>query len=153
MKQYTNKKVIKKIINSNYSFTDIAPRVFPQLRHGQGMYCMFHPNTHTGTQHARIYFSEEQNIFYLYCYVEGKSYTAYDYVERILCKEQQRFTNPIDFILSRMSKNEFITLYNLYYKDLEGLMMSQFKKKCEYIDNTYTETGNTIDYIEKLYTA
>ena len=50
-------------------------------------------------------------------------------------------------------QDEFVAMYNLFRKQKQDIIESQFKKKCTYIDNVFTETGNTIDYIEKLYTA
>lgn len=153
MEQYNDKYILKKIIDRNFNFHDLAPKVFPQLRHGLGLFCPFHENSRTGTMQARIYYNEESDLFYLYCYAEGKSYFAYDYVALILCKEKQLYNNPKEFILSKMTKDEFIGLYNLYSKQKAERIESQFKRKCRWIDNVYSETGNTIDYIEQLYTA
>ena len=153
MEQYNDRYILKKIINRNFSFHDLAPKVFPQLRHGAGLFCPFHENSRTGTMQARLYYNEDEDMFYLYCYAEGKAFTAFDYVNLILCKNKQIYTNPKEFILSKIAMNEFIALYNLYKKQKAEEAESQFKRKCRWIDNVYADTGNIVDYIEKLYTA
>lgn len=152
-KNYNNPYIISKIINNNFTFTDLNPKLFPQLRHGAGLYCPFHASSHTGTQQARIYFNEEKNIFYLHCYVEGRNFYPSDYVWLIMCKEKQLFKSPKEFLLSKMSSDDFIAQYNLIESKQNVIMESQFKKKCEYIDNVYNSTGNIVSYIETLYTA
>lgn len=151
--QYNDKNIINKIINSKFSFTDLNPRLFPSLREGEGLYCPFHQNSHTGTMQARIYYNEKRDIFYLHCYAEGKNYYPSDYVNLIMCKEKQLFSSPLSFLLTRMNKNDFIAQYNLLKAQQTTLIESQLKKKCEYIDNVFNSTQNIKDYIETLYTA
>lgn len=153
MNSYNDRYIIDKIINSNFTYTDLDPKRFPQLRHGVGMYCPYHESSHTGTMQARMYYSEEHNIFYIHCYVEGRNFKASDYVRLIMCREKELFRSPIDFLLSRMSKEDFIAQYKLIESNRKDEVETMFKKKCKYIDNTYTTTGNIVDYIEALYTA
>ena len=153
MEQYNDKYILYKIIDYKYTFHDLSPKLFPQLREGAPMYCPFHENSHTGTMQARIYFNEEKNLWYLHCYAEQKNFYAHDFVNLIMIRERQQFKSVKDFLQSRMGKEEFQSLYTLFKQKKQALMESQFKKKCAYIDNVYNEKGNTIDYIEALYTA
>ena len=146
-----DKYILKKIVDRNFTFTDLNPRQFPQLIHGEGMYCLWHECSHTGTKNARIYFNEEQEIFYVHCYAEGKNYTAYDYVAEIMCKQKQLYKSVLDFLLDKMDQTEFLTQYKLFEQKKQVLVESQFKKKCEYIDNVYNNTGDISSYIEALY--
>ena len=50
-----------------------------------------------------------------------------------------------------MDKNEFIRQYTLFKKQKQVISESQFKKKCEYIDNVFNQTGDIAQYIETLY--
>jgi hypothetical protein len=153
MEQYNDKYILNKIINYKFTLQDVAPKDFPQLIEGKGMYCLWHENSHTGTQHARIYYDEEHNLWYMHCYVCHKNYFACDYVNTILVQEKQHYSSAKDFILSKIGKEEFIALYNMFKEQKKEAMQSQFKRKCAWIDNVYAETGNIIDYIETLYTA
>lgn len=153
MKQYSDKQIINKIINYKFNFSDLNPRLFPQLVHGTGLYCPFHETSRTGTLQARIYFNEDKNIWYIHCYAEGKNFMASDYVNLIMCKEKQLYKSPKDFLLSKLSDEEFVSLYSLFQQKKQAYEENAWKKKCEWIDNIYNETGNVIDYIEALYTA
>lgn len=151
MNTYNDKYILRKIIETNFSFHDLNPKKFPKLVHGTGLYCPWHDSTHTGNLNARIYYNDERDIFYIHCYVEQRNFTSYDYVSEIMCKQKGLFTSPKEFLLSRMSKEDFLTQYKLFENNMKTMIESQFKKKCAYIDNTYNSTGNTIDYIEALY--
>lgn len=153
MEQYNDNYILKKIVDYKFNFHDLNSRQFPQLREGAPMYCPFHENSHTGTMQARIYFNEDNNLWYLHCYMEGKNFYAHDYVDLIMVKEKQLFSSIKDFLLSRISRDEFIALYNLYKEKKQAILETRFKKQCIYIDNVFHDTGNTIDYIEALYTA
>lgn len=52
-----------------------------------------------------------------------------------------------------MSEGILSTQLNLYQKNIDFLLESYENEKRTYIDNLYVETGNIIDFIEKLYTA
>ena len=151
--QYNDKYIINRIINHKFTLQDVAPKVFPRLQHGIGMYCPFHENSHTGTQHARIYYNDDSNIWYMHCYVCGRNYFASDYVNRILVKERMQYKSAKEYLLTRINENEFIQLYTIFAKKKQELEDSQYKRKCNWINNVYIETGNIVDYIESLYTA
>lgn len=153
MPQYNDKYIINRIINYKYTLHDVAPKVFPKLQHGLGMYCPFHENSHRGTLHARIYFNEDNNIWYLHCYVCGKNYFSADYVNRILVKERGIYRSAKEFLLSKMSDTEFMQLYTIFENKKREIEDSAYKRKCEWINNVYNNTGNVVDYIEALYTA
>jgi hypothetical protein len=131
----------------------VAPKIYPQLIEGKGMYCPFHESSHTGTQHARIYYNDETNLWYMHCYVEQKNYFASDYVNLILIKERQQYHSAKDYILAKIGKEEFIALYNMFKEQKKELVETQFQRKCNWIDSVYADTGNIVDYIEQLYTA
>lgn len=151
--KYNDPLIIRRLINNRFTFFDVDPKVFPKMAEGFGLYCPFHQSTHTGDYNARLYLDEDTDQFILYCYVEGKAFTVYDYVNYILCQQKQLYKAPRDYALANMSKQDFIAFYTLYQEQVKDITETQFKKKCEYINNTYVETGNTIDYIEQLYTA
>ena len=153
METYNDKYILYKIIDYKFTLTDLNSKIFPQLREGAPLYCPFHENTHTGTMQARIYFNEEKNIWYLHCYAEGANYYAHDYVERIMVAEKQLFPNIKSFIFSKMNKEEFISLYNMFKAQKQEYAESAYQRKCDWINNIYFETGNVVDYIEALYTA
>lgn len=153
MKSYNDKQIINRIINFKYTIQDVAPKVYPRLQHGLGMYCPFHENSHTGTQHARIYYNDDNDIWYMHCYVCGKNYFASDYVNLILVKSKQQYRSAKEFLLSKISQDEFIQLYKIFEKKKQELETNNYKKKCDWINNVYAETGNIIDYIETLYTS
>lgn len=151
--QYNNKTIINKIIDYKFTFEDLNPNTFPVLQDGLGMYCLWHENSHRGTKHARMYYNDDMDLWYIYCYVCGKAYYSHDYVNVIMVKERNLYKSGRDFLLEKIGKDEFIALYTLFEKQTQGVVESDFKKKCNYIDNTFAETGNVSDYIEKLYTA
>lgn len=153
MEQYNEKVILNRIINYKFTLQDVAPKVFPQLIENKGMYCPFHESSHTGTQHARIYYDDERNIWYMHCYVCNKNYYASDYVNRILVKEKQLYHSAKEFILSKINQEEFISLYNLFQERQKERVETSFQRKCDWIDSVFVETGNTLDYIERLYTA
>ena len=129
MKQYSDKQIINKIINYKFNFSDLNPRLFPQLVHGTGLYCPFHETSRTGTLQARIYFNEDKNIWYIHCYAEGKNFMASDYVNLIMCKEKQLYKSPKDFLLSKLSDEEFVGHFIVYFQ----------QKKQAYEENAWKE--------------
>lgn len=153
LQQYNDRYIIDQIINKNFNYHDLDPKLFPRLQHGVGLHCPHHPNSGRGTMQARIYYNEEQDMFYLYCYAEGRVYKPSDFVRLILCNEREKYVSPKAFLLAHMSEEEFISQYNTIKRKKKVLMETQFKKKCEYIDNTYNSSENIVDYIETLYTA
>ena len=52
-----------------------------------------------------------------------------------------------------MSEGKLGTQLEFYQKNVNDLIESYENEKKIYIDNLYTETGNTVDFIEALYTA
>ena len=151
--QYSNVFILYKIIDYKFTFVDLNPKRYPVLQHNLALYCDWHESSRTGTKHARMYYDEDTDLWHIHCYVEKTNYYAHDYVEQIMIKERKLFRNLKEFILSKMSKEEFISLYNLYKSKVKEELDTKYKNKCEWIDNVYADTGNTLDYIETLYTA
>lgn len=151
MNKYNDKYIIDKIINTNFSFADLNPKLFKNMRHGEAYYCMFHQNSHTGTKQARLYYNDEWDIFYIHCFAEGKNYTPADYVRLIMCNEKGLYKSPLNFLHERMSEDDIKAQYTIFDKNRKERLETQFQKKSKYIDNVYNSTGNIVDYIEALY--
>lgn len=147
-----NPLVIKEIVNKNFTFADLSKK-FEGVDSSTGnIFCPFHENHSTPA--AKMYWNENRGIWIIHCFGEcHRNFTAYDYVERILCEKYQKYQSPLHFLKVKMSEGILSTQLNLYQKNIDSLLESYENEKRNYIDNLYVETGNIIDFIEKLYTA
>ena len=144
--------VIREVINRNFTFADLSKR-FEGVDSSTGnIFCPFHENHDTPA--AKMYWDEVREIWVLHCFGEcHRSFTAYDYVERIFCEKYQKYTSPLQFLRMNMPEAKLGTQLDFYQKNAAMLMEAYENEKRAYIDNLYVETGNIIDFIEKLYTA
>lgn len=148
-----NYSILDKIIDHRFNFHDLDPKRFPVLIDNDAYYCMFHENSHTGTKQARLYQDEENhNLWVIYCYAEGKRFYAHDYVQKVLISDRELYRNTYEFLLDRLGTKEFEMLYKLFLNQRHVDYVSEIERKEMYINNTYLSTGNTVDFIEALYT-
>lgn len=151
MEKY-NREVIKQVINRNFTFADLSPR-FKGVDSSTGnIFCPFHDNHETPA--AKMYWNDEEEMWVLHCFGEcHRSYTAFDYVERILCEKYQKYISPFHFLKLRMPEGQLGMQLELYKKYVDEWMATTIDEKRAYIDNLFVEKGNIIDFIEELYTA
>jgi hypothetical protein len=147
-----NPLVIKEVINKNFTFADLSKR-FEGVDDSTGnIFCPFHENHDTPA--AKMYWDETKEIWIIHCFGEcHRNFTAYDYVKRIFCEKYQKYQSPLQFLRANMSEGKLGTQLELYQSNLNDLVESYENEKKIYIDNLFIETGNTIDFIEALYTA
>ena len=147
-----NTLVVKEVINRNFTFADLSKR-FEGVDSSTGnIFCPFHENHETPA--AKMYWDEDRGLWILHCFGEcHRNFTAYDYVNRILCNKYQKYQSPLHFLRVRMPEGKLGVQLDFYQKNVSELLESYENEKKLYIDNLYTETGNTIDFIEALYTA
>lgn len=147
-----DRRILKLLVNKNFSFADLD-RKFEGVDSTTGnIRCPFHENSGKKLQ-AKMYFREEEEIFVLMCFTEHKTFTAYDFVEKILCEQKGKYKDVLNFLESNLNKAELLSQYEYLSKNLETLDSSSIEKKIEYIDNVFNESNSTSEYIERLYTA
>jgi hypothetical protein len=101
-----------------------------------------------------MYWDDERGIWVLHCFGEcHRSYTAYDYVNLILCLKYQKYLSPLHFLRLNMPEYKLGNQLELAQKHVNEEMITLIEEKKNYIDNLYVETGNIVDFIEELYTA
>ena len=143
---------LRQIINNNFTFSDLSPR-FEGVDSSTGnIFCPFHENTSTPA--AKMYWDEVRGIWILHCFGEcHRNYTAYDYVDLILCCKYQRYTSPLDFLKKNMNASLMYSQLEMYEALGEEYRESVYEQKTDYINNVYNECdGDIIEYIETLYT-
>lgn len=148
----TSERIIKEIVNKNFTWGDLNPKYDNVAQLKTNVMCMFHDHNYT-EGNAKFYYDEEKDIWTLFCFVEKKVFTAYEYLKLVVCEKWQKYNSPLQFLKERLPEGEILRQYKLIEEQTIDEVDSAFNKKKEYIDNVYSETGNTIDYIEELYTA
>lgn len=152
MAGYYTERVIRRVIDSTFTFSDVSPR-FKNIDETYGnIFCPFHENKHSPA--ARMYWDDQREIWILHCFGEcHTNFTTYDYINLILCKRYEKYKSPLDYLrhnlppeelkrkLSNASKESFndFNNYNNYLKT--------------YINNVSYDSNSISEYIEKLYTA
>ena len=146
-----NKLIIKKIINANFTFSDLSRR-FEGVDSSTGnIYCPFHDNTHSPA--AKMYWDETNEIWIIHCFGEcHRNFTTYDYVNLILCRRYEQYKNPLEFLKKNMNITDLKVQIDYYKKNLNELESTSYEDKVTYINNIYNNSEDTADYIEKLYT-
>ncbi len=152
MKQTYDIRTIKKVINQNFTFSDLSNR-FKGVDSSTGnIFCPFHENHDTPA--AKMYWDEDRGIWIIHCFGEcHRNFTAYDYVDLILCRKYQKYTSPYHFLKANMVEYQLNWQLELYQKEVNEEEIGYFEEKKNYIDNVFSETGNVTDFIERLYTA
>lgn len=144
--------VLKKILNKNFSFSDVDSKLNGIESSTSNIFCVFHEHNYN-TPSAKIYYDYDEDIYTWHCFKEKRTYTTFDYVQKILCEKYEIYKNVEEFLEEKLGKVELDTLYNEYKELTKNDLDSKIDKKIEYIDNVYNNTLNIYDYIEELYTA
>ena len=143
---------IKEVVNKNFTFSDLSPR-FKNVDSSTGnIFCPFHENTDTPA--AKMYWNEYKDRWEIHCFGEcHRNFTAYDYVDLILCIKYQKYSSPLDFLRKNMDPAELQKQLSFYKKKGVELEVSLFEEKVEYINNVYSEAENSVEFIERLYAS
>lgn len=86
-----DKELLKNVFNSFFSLSE-----FITVQEQGSMYCPFHDDERGGKPSAKFY-RDDDGIERIYCYSEGRQYTAYDCVVKLLNK------NPLQYLLTNVS--------------------------------------------------
>lgn len=144
-----NREIVKEIIIHNYSFGDLDPKLDGITEATGNIFCPFHDNRYTPS--AKMYYDEERNINVIHCFRERKTFTTYDYVVLILCRNLHIYKNPIDFLLKTMDERELMEEITLAKAVLENEDTEAYEQKIEYIENLYGKYNNVEKFIDSLY--
>ena len=99
-----------------------------------------------------MYWNEEQEIWIIHCFGEcHRSFTAYDYVDLVLCKKYEKYKSPLDFLRKNMSHDLLYVQLEACEKEREDQVELESNAKAEYISRVAFENESTADYIEALY--
>ena len=147
----TNYTAQRYIIEQNFPLNELIPEYNGLTHNTTNVYCVFHPNYSSPS--AKLYSDDEKDILVLHCFSEHKTFTAYDYVNQVLCYQKGLYADPTDFIIRNIPEielKEVLKLAELNFDELEG---SMFENKLRYITNLYNELDDTNEFINQLYTA
>lgn len=140
---------VKTVLNSNFTFADLSPR-FKNVDSSTGnIFCPFHENHSTPA--AKMYWDEEKQIWVIWCFTEHKRYTAYDYVEKILCEQYQKYSSPLEFLKQNMTLETLYTQLDIVEKEDMERVVAETSAKVEYIQRIAAEHERVEDFIEALY--
>ena len=143
-------KAIKQVVNKNFTFADLSPR-FKGVDSSTGnIYCPFHENHETPA--AKMYYNEIQKIWVIHCFGEcHRSFTAYDYVDLVLCLKYEKYKSPLDFLKRNMTENDLKKQLKYYEKEVDTSEADAYMKKIDYINTVFSQYDNIAEYIEELY--
>ena len=146
------RKIIKEVLNRHFTFADLSPR-FKGVDSSTGnVFCPFHENHETPA--AKMYFNEDTGLWQLHCFGEcHATFTAYDYVDLVLCEKYQKYQSPMDFLNQNMDKNELKQELSKYSSTMIQSSADAYVDKIDYVNTTFVEADSFADFIEKLYTA
>ena len=146
-----NTLVLKEVINRNFTFADLSPR-FKNVDSSTGnIFCPFHENHDTPA--AKMYWDEDKEIWVIWCFSEHKHFTAYDYVNLILCEKYEKYKSPLHFLKENVQEAKLNIQLNLYQQRVATITEEFSDAKKDYIDSVFAQTGNITDFIEKLFTS
>lgn len=145
-------RTIREVINRNFTFADLSPK-FKGVDSSTGnIFCPFHENYETPA--AKMYFNENRNIWVIHCFGEcHRNFTAYDYVDLILCLKYQKYDSPLDFLKQNMSEQELKRQLKNCEKFVSENESNSYMEKVDYINTVFAQYDNVADYIEELYTS
>ena len=145
-----SKRSVKVVLNNNFTFSDLSPR-FKNVDSTTGnIFCPFHENHYTPA--AKMYWNEQHQIWILHCFGQcHRNFTAYDYVELILCEKYQKYTSPLDFLLKNMDKTKLYNQLDLAEKEYQEELSVFINDRLDYVNKLSEEHEATEDYIEALY--
>ena len=145
-------RALREVINRNFTFADLSPK-FKGVDSSTGnIFCPFHENYETPA--AKMYFNEHKNIWVIHCFGEcHRNFTAYDYVDLILCLKYQKYSSPMDFLRHNMPNTEIKKQLKQCEKLLASSESNMYAEKIDYINTISAQYDNISDYIEELYTS
>lgn len=146
-----DRRILRAIINSDFTFADLDPAYQGVDSNTGNIFCPFHDNYNSPA--AKMYYDEKRGIQVIHCFKEGRNFTPFDFVERVLCRKRETYKDVENFLEQHYSKEELDQRYSLIRKNAVELGNENFEKKVEYIDNVFNESDSTEDYIERLYLA
>lgn len=146
-----DRRILRIIVNSEFTFADLDPAYQGVDSNTGNIFCPFHDNYNSPA--AKMYFDDKRNIPIIHCFKEGRNFTTFDFVEKILCQKREQYKDVEDFLEHRLSKAELEQRYELIKKNNLEVGNESFENKVKYIDNTFNEVDSTEDYIERLYLA
>ena len=149
-KKTVSKRTIKSIINKNFTFGDLSPR-FKNVDSSTGnIFCPFHENHSTPA--AKMYWNETHQIWVLHCFGQcHTNFTAYDYVDLILCEKYGKYKSPLDFLKKNMPLGDLYFQIDVCEREREDQVDMETSAKAEYIQRIAEENEKTEDFIEALY--
>ena len=145
-------RAVKEVINRNFTFADLSPK-FKGVDSSTGnIFCPFHENHETPA--AKMYYNENRNIWVIHCFGEcHRNFTAYDYVDLILCLKYQKYTSPLEFLKHNMAEQELKRQLKNCEKFVAENESNSYTEKVDYINTVFAQYDNVADYIEELYTS
>ena len=145
-------RAVKEVINRNFTFADLSPK-FKGVDSSTGnIFCPFHENHETPA--AKMYYNENRNIWVIHCFGEcHRNFTAYDYVDLILCLKYQKYTSPLEFLKHNMAGQELKRQLKNCEKFVAENESNSYTEKVDYINTVFAQYDNVADYIEELYTS
>lgn len=149
-KKFTVRSV-KEVLNSNFTFADLSPRFVNVDSTTGNIFCPFHENHETPA--AKMYWNEPKQIWVLHCFACHRNYTAFDYVNIILCDRYKRYKNPLEFLKKNMDLSLMYMQIEAKEKQYEDFTNQAMSDKLEYINNVAEENETVESFIEALYTA
>ncbi len=149
MKQKVSKRSIKNVINKNFTFADLSPKYVNVDSSTGNIFCPFHEN-HT-TPAAKMYWDETRQMWVIWCFTEKVHYTAYDYVNLILCQKYEKYSSPLQFLKEKMPKSLLHMQLAASEKEQEDQVEMETSAKVDYIQQVAYENEKTEDFIEALY--
>ena len=144
-------ETIREVINQNFTFADLSKR-FKNVDESTGnIYCPFHENHETPA--AKMYWNDEKGIWIIHCFGQcHRNFTAYDYVDLILCEKYQKYKSPLHFLIINMPEASLGMQLEMYQQQVNLNISSSLDKKRDYINNLFEESESIENFIEKLYT-
>lgn len=146
-----DRDILRKIVNNNFTFSDFNK--YLNTNYNANVYCPFHEHSYRGKGNAKLYYNEQEGIWFLHCFVKCGSLTTFDYVERIIVNRNREYDSVYDFLLDKLGKAEFLSQYKGLRDNIVPMKESEQREKNNYITNIYNETDDVVEFIEKLYTV
>lgn len=150
VKKMVSKRTVRAIINNNFTFGDLSPR-FKNVDSSTGnIFCPFHENHSTPA--AKMYWNEAHQIWVLHCFGQcHRNFTAYDYVDLILCEKYGKYKSPLEFLKKNMVLSDLYVQIDTCEREREDQVDIETSAKVEYIQRIAEEHEKTEDFIEALY--
>ena len=99
-----------------------------------------------------MYWNEDHQIWVIHCFGQcHRNFTAYDYVDLILCKKYEKYKSPLDFLKVNMPLSDLYFQIDICEKEREDQIELETSAKIEYIQRIANENEKTEDFIEALY--